>query len=651
MNKTRRFKPLLCALLATGAISPAIAKPSLHGIFTDHAVIQRDRPIAIWGQATAAEKLTVSLSDAAIDVIADSEGNWRATLPVMPAGGPYTLSVTNKAGEAQQVNDIMIGDVFLCSGQSNMAMTVKESMNAGSEISAANNPSIRTFNVALVSKPSPQTQLPSSGEWKTAVPANVGDFSATCYYYARQLQPHINAPIGLINASWGGSAIESWIGADEMAAMGRGSDVAILKSYTENEATAQMQFVKGWESWWARSFAGAGRPWVDKPDDGWTALPLPMRDWKQWGDADLAQHNGMLWFRKSFTLTPEQAKQAATLHLGAMDEIDTTWVNGQPVAQTFGWSTNRDYALPANMLRVGKNEIVTNIYSAWGMGGMFGPPEAIRLELPGGHNLPLGDGWMFKKVPKGADDPPRAPWLAMGGLTTIGNAMIAPLAPYGLRGALWYQGESNTGRAHEYQSMLAALMRDWRKKFAAPDLPVMIVQLPNFGEPISTPTASGWSNLREAQRLAVQNDKAAGLAVIIDSGEDDDIHPPNKQVVGTRLARLARNLIYKQPVTANGPVALSAVRVADKIAVSFGGFDRQLVAHSSSSPIAFEACGADQASCRFVAAAIEGGKILLKVGDASTVQRIRYCWGDSPRCNLYDAAGLPAGPFELAVGK
>jgi sialate O-acetylesterase len=649
---TKRRRLAICAAICFSASAPsAIAKPALHSIFTDHAVLQRDQKIEIWGTAAPSETVIVTIGENSVRTTAGAKGEWRVPLSPMKAGGPYALIVSNDGGASQQLNDIYFGDVFLCSGQSNMEMQVKASMNAETETLRADYPQIRAYIVARASSPAPVSDLPQGGSWKVANPENAGDFSAACYYFARDLQPHVGVPIGLISASWGGSAIESWISMDGLAALGKDAELAMLRTYAKDEKLAQYNFGKSWETWWKGSFPQEAGPWAAKDRSGWAAVPLPMRDWKKWGDSDLAQHNGMLWYSKSFTLTPDQAKSGTILHLGQIDEIDMTWVNGKPLAQSFGWGTSRDYAIPAERLKAGQNEIMINIYSGWDMGGMFGPANAIRLEMKDGQSVALGNGWMFKKTPNGADEPPRAPWLAIGGLTNIGNAMIAPLAPYGLRGALWYQGESNAGDAKAYRSFLTALMGDWREKFKNPELPFLVVQLPNFGQPVTKPVNSGWSDLREAQRLAVLGDKAAGLAVTIDAGENDDIHPPNKQIIGLRLARLARNLVYKQNVTPNGPIIISATRSNRGIVMRFGGIDGRLIARSGTSPIAFETCASDQSSCRFVDTVIEGDTIILRPADAdaSAVRRVRYCWGDAPVCNLYDAAGLPAGPFDVDI--
>jgi sialate O-acetylesterase len=637
-------------LLASGLGSGlAFARPTFHSVFGDHAVLQRDRPVKLWGQASPMEAVTVQLGDQSREVVADKDGNWVVHLPAIAAGGPYSLTVKDKAGEGSSITDVLIGDVFLCSGQSNMEMQVKASMNANNEIRRTDAKTIRMFTVNRASAPQPLAQFSAQSAWKLATPDNVGDFSAVCYYFARELQPHINVPIGLISASWGGSAIDSWIGAQQLTAAGRGAEISLLKQYAQNEPAAQAEFGKFWERYWTREFPSAGQLWSNKSEAGWTPLPMPMRDWKTWGRPELKQLNGMVWFRKSFTLTAEQAKQGATLHLGGIDEIDMTWVNGKPLGQTFGWGDARKYALPQSVLRAGQNEIVTNVYSGWDAGGMYGPPEAIKLELADKASVALGDGWTYRTAPDDASAPPRAPWLSIGGVTTIGNAMIKPLGAYGLRGGLWYQGESDAGNPGAYRGLLGSLIGDWRGQFENPKLPIMVVQLPNFGQPVTAPTNSNWSELREAQRLSVRDDPNAGLAVTIDAGEETDIHPPNKQIVGQRLARLARSLVYQQPVTANGPVLKSVERGNGQLRVTFSGIDGQLITRSATTPIAFELCGVAANSCAFVPAQIDGNSVILTSADSTVATRLRYCWGDAPICNLYDSAGLPAGPFEALV--
>jgi sialate O-acetylesterase len=400
-----------------------------------------------------------------------------------------------------------------------------------------------------------------------------------------------------------------------------------------------------WESWW-HAHSGS-TPWTESGGD-WREVPLPMRDWKTWGVPELTNHDGLVWFRRNVTLTAAQASGAATLMLGGIDKVDETWVNGKPIGNSFGYGTERPYELPAGALRAGNNAIVVNVSSSCCAAGMYGPPEHMMLKLAGGEALPLGGQWRYQFVPESVGFPPRAPWESVGGLTSIYNAMIAPLGSYGLRGVLWYQGESNVEDAAQYQALLSALMGDWRRQFSA-DLPYLIVELPNFGATPVTPGASGWANLREAQRRAVQNDARAALAVTIDVGERCELHPPDKQSVGARLARAARHLIYGESLSASGPEPRAAVRDGTGVVVSFAAVEGGLVAYDSNRPGTFELCAADQSSCRFVDATLQGDRVTLDAGAIKNPTRVRFCWGDAPICNLYDQSGLPAGPFEIAI--
>jgi sialate O-acetylesterase len=278
---------------------------------------------------------------------------------------------------------------------------------------------------------------------------------------------------------------------------------------------------------------------------------------------------------------------------------------------------------------------------------MYGPPDHLALRFADGSVLPLAGHWRYQFVPETMGFPPRAPWESVSGLSSIYNAMIAPLLPYGLRGVLWYQGESNASDADRYRALLAGLMADWRMKFGA-DLAFLVVELPNFGTPSAVAAPSAWASLREAQRRAVAADNNAALAVTIDVGEPQELHPPNKQAVGARLARAARHLVYQQPVSASGAVIETARRSGGGILLSFNDVDGQLLAYSALRPIGFELCGEAESSCHFVDAVLSGREARIETADP-TATRVRFCWGDAPICNLYDKSGLPVGPFEIAI--
>jgi sialate O-acetylesterase len=354
----------------------------------------------------------------------------------------------------------------------------------------------------------------------------------------------------------------------------------------------------------------------------------------------------MVWFRRSAHLTKAQAESDAQLSIGAIDEVDETWVNGRPLANSFGYGTERTYAVPKGWLHAGDNSIVINVLSTWDAAGMYGPPEHMALRFADRGTVPLGGQWRYQTVPESMGFPPRAPWESVGGLSTLYNAMIAPLLSFGVRGVLWYQGESNAGDAR-YQSLLASLMADWRDRSAS-DLPFLIVELPGFGKPSAVAASSAWANLREAQRRAVAADKNAALAVTIDVGDAQELHPPNKQAVGARLARAARRLVYGEAVSASGPVISEARRSGNAVLISFDDVDGQLLAYSALRPIGFELCGPAEDSCRFVDALISGREVRIEPAEPKAT-RVRFCWGDAPACNLYDQSGLPAGPFENAI--
>jgi sialate O-acetylesterase len=640
----------LCAAPAFAQDAPALLAP----MFGSHAVLQRDRPIAVWGTAHPTDRVTVTLNGGRVQATASADGRWRATLPPMEAGGPFVLAAASSSGQSQSVDDVMVGDVWLCSGQSNMELPVARTLNAEDEIAHAASDSIRLLSIAHADSPAPLDAFRTPVAWGAAAPDTVRAFSGACYYFARELQKTVAVPMGLIHSSWGGSNIEAWISANGFDAIGGSREqIELLRLYARDRPAAVARLGEMWETWWRAQVPtppGAD-PWSAASDEGWSAAPAALGNWKTWGVAQLASFDGMVWYRTHVTLTPAQAAQPATLSLGGIDEVDETWVNGRPVGNTFGWGTPRRYELPAGTLQAGDNLVVVNVLSTWDKGGLLGPADAIGLRLADATTIPLGSGWRYKPVPASMGLPPRAPWHAIGGFTTLYNAMIAPIGPYTLRGALWYQGESNTSDPGSYERLLAGLMADWRGTFG-PDLAFLIVQLPNFGPAPTAPVESGWAGIRDAQRRAVAADAHAGLAVAIDAGDRNELHPPDKQEIGRRLARAARHVVYGEAISPSGPVARSALRDANAIVVAFGDVEGRLVAYSGKGPNAFEVCGADQASCRFADAAIDGNRVLIRLDDsvgAAAATRVRYCWGAGPVCTLYDESGLPAGPFELPI--
>ena len=640
--------PVVAGTADVGASGAALLAP----IFQDHAVLQRGRPIAIWGRARAGEIIAVTFADATLRAQADQNGQWRTELTA-PAGGPYTLSVRGDDGAQQIVSDVLVGDVYLCSGQSNMELPVKAAGNAVAEIAAAGNNAIRMLTVPPRASPEPQPDFAAPVMWQPATPAHVGDWSAACYYFARELQAQLRIPIGLIGATWGGANIRPWISSQGYTALvGYADDLQILSLYAHDVPAAQQRFGAQWEQWWrGRSGDRAGtEPWNPRAFEAsrWHVAPAGLGDYQSWGVPELSDFLGMLWYRTAVHVTAAQAAKAAWLDVGGVDEVDETWLNGRAIGNSFGFGTERSYRIPDGVLHAGDNTLVINVLNTYASGGLVGDPTHRALRFAGGERIALDGTWYYQPAAHAIGSPRRAPWESVGGVTTLFNGMIAPLGEFGLRGVLWYQGESNTGEPAEYRSLLAGLMADWRQRFGAA-LPFLIVQLPQYGARVSAPTESGWAGVREAQRLAVAADTRAALIVTVDIGDVSNLHPPDKQDVGRRAALAARRLIYGEAVAAAGPVPAAVVLEGDDVLVRFRDDGGGLVAYSNNGPMAFELCGTAIDSCRFVSAQIDGADVRLAVPRGMIPERVRHCWGDGPLCNLYDRAGLPAGPFELPV--
>ena len=623
-------------------------------LFQNHAVVQRDSPITVWGHAAAGESVTVSLAGANAHARADGSGIWSAVLPAMGPGGPYVLDARSDSGMQQSASDILVGDVFLCSGQSNMEMSVERAESSFDEIATSANSAIRMLTVAHSSSPTPLVQFDHPVAWQVAGPQTVGTWSATCFYFARELLKTVHVPLGLVHASWGGTNIRPWISAAGFKALG-GYDQPLqtLALYAKDQPAAQARFAAQWEAWWrARTRDRAGtEPWSSRSDPrDWRAAPPELGDWRDWGVPELHAFTGSVWYRTHISLSASQAKAATRIDLGRINQVDETWINGRALGNTFGYDAERSYPIAPGVLHAGDNLLVINAVSTYGRGGLLQGGTKRALQLAGGESIPLDGPWQYRVVPTAIGYPPRSPWEPIGGVTTLYNAMIAPLGAYGFRGVVWYQGESNADEAESYRGLLTGLMADWRRQSGA-NLPFLIVQLPNWGHEQTSPGEhSNWAQLREAQRQAAAADAHSSLAVTIDIGEPRNLHPTNKQDVGKRLARAARHVIYGEAIAPSGPTARRAVREADQIAVDFYDIDGGLVAYSHEGPIGFELCGDTPETCRYADATIAGNRILLAVPrDGPVPTHVRYGWADAPVCTLFDRSGLPAGPFNLAI--
>jgi len=639
-----RIQALLASAAALALATSASAAPIVDGALGDHDVLQRGRPIILTGKALPGETVSANLAGKTVSGQADKAGRFRLALPALEAGGPYRLLVEAPSGQ-QVFDDILIGDVFLCSGQSNMELTTEQSQNSF-QIYGASDPQMRLMTVPKRLAFAPRDKFEAPPAWAAATPATIGKFSAVCFYMGQSLRETTKAPIGLIHASWGGSRQSAWLSPEGLDAAGLGEAAKTLALYTRDTAAAEKAAASQWETWWrdTSGLAQGREPWRNDAGLAWKPVPV-VGPFSRWGLPEMKGYLGMVWFKTEITLTAEQARQASVLALGAIDDADRTWVNGQPVGGT-SLGRPRQYRLKPGVLREGRNVILVNADNVYADGGMLGPADIMRLRFDDGTSLPLDQGWRYAPAGRSKSNAPRSPWDDINGAGTLYNGMIAPLGPVGLAGVAWYQGESDTGLPG-YDRRLSAMLKDWRARFETPNLPFAIVQLSAYGDMAKRPVESGWAQVRDVQRRVAETDGHAAVVVTIDHGDPLDIHPGEKQEVGRRAARAMRATAYGEAVAPSGPRIASAARDAGGgVTLTFRDVAGALAPRGGAVAIGFELCGAGV--CRYANARAEGDKVML-AGDGRPVDRVRYAWADSPVVNLFDDADLPVGPFEALV--
>ena len=625
----------------------------LYTTFQDHAVLQRDKPIPVWGLTSPGAQVSVTFAGETATATADASGHWNAALAPLKAGGPYVLAAHSSAGKTQAIKDVMLGDVYLCSGQSNMEMPVRVVSNYDADLNSASNTSIRLFHVQRFSSVAPTSTFGADASWSVSSPETVKEFSAVCYYFGRELQPSVNVPIGLIEDSWGGSVIQTWLSMDKMRELGGYErQLAVMADYIRAPEASIKKWQEYANAWWLKHDPGSAETpsWNDPAydDSSWAEI-VPSGWWESWGIKALSDFDGTVWFRKTVTLTAAQAKGDAVISLGPVDDIDTTWINGIQVGGEEGWDTKRVYKVPAGTLHEGENLIAVGVLDTGAGGGMWGTADSKTLKFANGALLKLNTPWRYKiSAPlTQTGGMAHAPWLKQSGMSMLYNGIIKPLGPTAVRGIIWYQGESDTWQPKEYARLLPALIADWRQLLGA-DVPFIIVQLPGYGPPSTKPEESVWADLREVQRRVANDTPNAALVVTVDIGQRDNIHPTNKQALGVRLALATRRLVYGENIPATGPTPASAIRSGDIVAVRFDNSGKGLNVYEANRPISFEVCDAAK-HCSFVDAIQNKDEIDLDVAQMNDTAFVRFCWADSPICNVSDSEGLPAVPFEMAI--
>lgn len=631
-------KLLLCFSLLCLSFSSLIAQLKVSKIFSDHAVLQRNLEVPVWGTASPNATVIIRFNEQEITIQANEKGQWKAALPKMKAGGPHSLEVSTTA-EKITFENILIGDVWLCSGQSNMEWPVAVSNNPAEEMAKATDDKIRHFKVPHSHNLLPQDTL-AGGNWEVCSSETVGNFTAVGYYFARELRKHQDIPIGLLNSSWGGSRIEPWMRAETLGYENVKESAKEIQAYMDSILTKNVNNLK--------ELIGE----LPEQDLGmknnfplWASTGYNHNNWKKmeipgyWENKGYENLDGVLWFRKEIYLTKEEATSDITLSLGAIDDADITYFNGTEVGKTDQYNTNRRYNVPAKIIKEGLNVLTVRVTDlGWG-GGFTGNCADIFYQTVKKKKALCG-AWFFNIGEVSLNNTIMINQYP----TLLYHQMIHPILKFPIKGALWYQGESNADveGAKAYQEQFPSMIKDWRQLWSCGEFPFLWVQLANWSPQDDTNT--NWARLREAQSMTLQTPNTA-QAVIIDIGDSEDIHPRNKQDVGLRLSLAARKLAYQEEVVHSGPVYQKMSKEGDKIRLTFETFGSQLIAEDNAPLQSFSIAGSDQQFYP-AQAKIEDHQIVVWSKQVPNPVAVRYAWINNPlNANLYNSEGLPADPF------
>ncbi|MBV4358417.1 sialate O-acetylesterase [Pinibacter aurantiacus] len=636
------MKKLSLSALALFTAMAGFSNVTLPKVFGNQMVLQRNQAIPVWGWADKNEKITIQFNKQTKTVKAGKDGKWKIALDAEAAGGPYTLVVKGK--NTVTFTDVLVGEVWVCSGQSNMEFHVSGTKNAVNEISSANYPQIRQIEVVKDLSGVPLEDLKHTADWKPATSDNVKDFTAVGYFFARDLYNKLHVPIGLIHTSWGGTEVETWTSreafqnSDEFKNMisayphiNTDSIGQLKKAELQNKITALQGSIPD---------ANTVATWknADYNDAKWPDMKIPAL----WETQQLPDFDGIVWFRKTIDIAAEDAGKPAEIELGMIDDADATYVNGTAVGGLNGYNVKRVYNIPAGVLKAGKNVIAVRVQDTGGGGGIYGDAEFVKLTV-GSKVLSLAGSWKFQieglingNPTAGPNDYP----------TLLFNAMINPIIPYGIKGAIWYQGESNASRAYQYRKAFPLMISDWRQRWNEGNFPFYFVQLATFNSANGTSkNGSAWAELREAQAmtLALPN---TGMSITTDIGEPGDIHPKNKQDVGKRLAAIALHDTYDIEGEYEGPVFQSVKVENGKAVVSYTHTGSGLYVKDKYGYVkGFEIAGADQ-QFHYAQAIIKGDKIIVWQDGLANPVAVRYNWADDASDgNLFNKEGFPAAPF------
>ncbi len=665
----RKILLIVTAVLASLSLN---AKVELTPLFTDNMVFQQSCLAPVWGKAApgAVVSVTPSWNGKTYRSTADSDGNWSLKVET-PRGGFKKYSVTISDGDPVVLQNVVVGEVWLASGQSNMQMPVESwraiRTNQEDIAGAAAYADVRLLQVSRSTGMREHDYFSADfDKWKESSPETVRNFSAAAWYFGRKLMEELRVPVGIIHSSWGGTIIEAWMSEGTIGAYPEMSaPLALVKSLSDNESQREKTYEEeiaaftreanrkdlgkiGGVAVWARP---------DFDDTSWKNIRLPNLVQEVWPAT-----NGIFWFRKTVEIPADWAGKELTLSLGPVDDFDETYWNGEQVGSCELWNKAREYTIPARLVKGGKAVITVRCTDDHGNGGLYGASDLLFIQAPDGRKIPLDGEWKvtlsvsFKGMPKSTAREPNMP-------TVLYNAMIRPLAPFAIKGAIWYQGESNTGRSFRYRDMMPSLILDWRARWGY-DFSFYITQLSGYKALNDTPNEDGWPELREAQAMATQVLDRCGMACIIDLGEAEDVHPVRKREVGERLARLALSNDYGRKLVSTGPRYESHQIVGSTIRVRFSdvagglrvipsgdfagdryGIRNERVEKAESGVLSgFQIAGPDRV-WHWAEARIEGDGVVVWSEKVPHPLAIRYAWSANPVCNLFNSEGLPAWPF------
>ena len=639
-------------LVITATVSPAEIK--LAGMFTDNMILQRDSSAPVWGTADPNEPITLAVEDQTITTTAGPDGRWKASFKGLKAGTSFTLTVTG-AKDKVTLNNVAVGDIWVCSGQSNMDFRLGEK----DEIAKANYPDIRYYFVPNVAGVDPVAELTAT--WQVATPATVGGFTAVGYYFATNIHRELGIPIGLIRCSWSGMRIEPFVALDDLdtvPGLKETSETAFqkLKDLSADAEKFPVD-VKAWQEKYVRVDSenkGFAAKWADPTfdDKDWVSTSSPG-DWTKVG----VPNGGVVWLRKTVQLPPEAAGKDFHFTPGVIHETDTAYFNGEQIGtggstSPYYWNDFRNYLVPGRLVKAGANVIALRIVSQHQKN--YTLSLGSRLGLRVADPKSVSEDWLAKvetEYPALHDgalaELPQPPTAKPEGTpSAIFNGMINPITPFGIKGALWYQGESSAVDPWSYRTLLPLLIKSWRAHWAQGDFPFYIVQLPNYGTPPPGPNQGDlrWAQMREAELLTWQKVPNTGMSVSIDIGDDTNLHPPDKKDVGYRLSLAALGNTYGRKIEYSGPIYDSMTVEENKVRLKFTHLGGGLVAKGG--PLKqFVICGSDQ-KWQWADAVIDGDTVVVFSPDVAVPVAVRYAWAAAPDgCNLYNQAGLPASPF------